>query len=573
MAMAATDSAGGALGKYQLIAELGHGGMAQVFLALVSGPAGFNKLVVIKQIRQQFAEDPEFLSMFLDEARLAARLNHPNVVQTNEVGEDDGRYFISMEYLEGQPLNRVLNRLGERAKEGERLSQRSMLLILVDALAGLHHAHELCDFDGRRLEVVHRDMSPHNIFVTYAGQVKVVDFGIAKALSSSSETRTGVLKGKIGYMAPEQAMGEKVDRRADIFSCGMILWEMLTGRRMFKGQPDVAVLQKIVNGDLPSPRTVAPDVPARLEEICMKALARDREKRFATAAEMAGEIEAALSEAAGKGSLRDVGKQLEAHFEADRQRIKQLVEAHHAGHRTMDEPTTDGKRMSGTGSGPRSRLPVLDPESMSTQRGMLGDAPTAIEPASATGASRSSPSSLTANMTAADLERPGAGKGRMLVAIGVAVAVGAGLGFAFLASRKGEAPQPVAAATATATAEAASVRTLHIESSPPGATVMEGAAVLGKTPLEVPLDPAKGTRHLVVSLEGYNPYALVQEPTKENVKLVVPLMPVPAAPKPTAAATAEVKPAKATPRPPPRVPPPPPAKTPPPGGGDINMTR
>jgi serine/threonine-protein kinase len=578
MAMAATDSASGALGKYQLIAELGHGGMAQVFLALVSGPAGFNKLVVIKQIRPQFAEDPEFLSMFLDEARLAARLNHPNVVQTNEVGEDGGRYFISMEYLEGQPLNRVLSRLGERAKESDRLSQRSLLLILVDALAGLHHAHELCDFDGRRLEVVHRDMSPHNIFVTYAGQVKVVDFGIAKALSSSSETRTGVLKGKIGYMAPEQAMGEKVDRRADIFSCGMILWEMLTGRRMFKGVPDVAVLQKIVNGDVPSPRTVVPDLPARLEEICMKALARDREKRFETAAEMASEIEAALAEAAGKGSLRDVGKMLETHFDADRQRIKQLVEAHHAGHRTMmDEPTSDGRRIKGgTGSGLRSHLPVIDaPESMSTRRELLGDAPTSVEPASATGATRPSPSSLTANMTAADLNRANAGKSRLVMAVGIAVAVGAGLAFALLAARKGEEPKPVAAATSTATAEASPTRTLRIESSPPGATVMEGAAVLGKTPLDVPLDPAAGTRHLVITLDGYNPYALVQEPTKENVKLVVPLVPVPAAAKPTAEPTAETKAAKVTspqPRTPP--PPPPPAKTPPPaGGGDINMTR
>ena len=291
--MAVTDSATGAMGKYQLIAELGHGGMAQVFLARASGPAGFNKLVVIKQIRPQFAEDPDFLSMFLDEARLAARLNHPNVVQTNEVGADDGRYFISMEYLEGQPLNRVLSRLGPKS-EGDKLTLQMQLLVLVDTLAGLHHAHELLDFDGTPLAVVHRDMSPHNIFVTYAGQVKIVDFGIAKALSSSSETRTGVLKGKIGYMAPEQAMGEKVDRRADIFSCGMILWEMLTGRRMFKGVPDVAALQRIVSGDLPTVRSVVPDVPERLEQICAKALAQNRDVRYATAADMAADLEDAI---------------------------------------------------------------------------------------------------------------------------------------------------------------------------------------------------------------------------------------------------------------------------------------
>src|SRR6185437_1077783 len=198
-------SAGGAntLGKYRLIAELGHGGMAEVYLAVVRGPAGFNKLVVIKQIRPQLAEDPEFLGMFLDEARLAARLSHPNVVQTNEVGQEGNRYFIAMEYLEGQPLNRILHRL---QKSGG-LPLGLHIKILSDVLAGLHHAHELADYDGTALEVVHRDVTPHNVFVTYEGQVKVVDFGIAKAAGRAGETRHGVIKGKAPYMAPEQAAG------------------------------------------------------------------------------------------------------------------------------------------------------------------------------------------------------------------------------------------------------------------------------------------------------------------------------------------------------------------------------
>src|SRR4051812_36002706 len=288
--MVENEATGGAFAKYRPIAELGQGGMAQVFLALASGPAGFNKLVVIKQIREQFADEQDFLTMFLDEARLAARLNHPNVVQTNEVGDDGKRYYICMEYLEGQPLNRIMNRVGVAGG----LTQAIQLRIVVDALAGLHHAHELRDFDGTPLQVVHRDVSPHNIFVTYAGQVKVVDFGIAKALSSSSETRTGVLKGKVAYMAPEQAMGERVDRRADIFGAGMILWEMLAGRRLFKGVADVAVLQKIVNNQIPSPMTIKPDVPVRLEVICMKALAHDRNNRYATAADFAADLEDAI---------------------------------------------------------------------------------------------------------------------------------------------------------------------------------------------------------------------------------------------------------------------------------------
>src|SRR5512133_824440 len=209
------------LGKYRLLAELGHGGMAQVFLALAKGVAGFNKLVVIKQIHAELAEDPDFVRMFLDEARLAARLNHPNVVQTNEVDHDNKRYFIAMEYLEGQTLNRVFNRMG---RDPKLLPLGHRLRLVADGLAGLHYAHELKDYDGKALGVVHRDFTPHNIFVTYNGVVKVVDFGIAKALNSSSQTQSGVLKGKVSYMAPEQARGERVDRRADIFSVGMILW-------------------------------------------------------------------------------------------------------------------------------------------------------------------------------------------------------------------------------------------------------------------------------------------------------------------------------------------------------------
>src|ERR1700722_16531169 len=183
-AMQSSSASASTLGKYRLIAELGHGGMAEGYLAVAGGPAGFNKLVVIKQIRPQLAEDPEFLGMFLDEARLAARLSHPHVVQTNEVGQEGERYFIAMEYLEGQPLNRIVHRL---QKSGG-LPLALHLKIVGDALLGLHHAHELVDYDGTPLSVVHRDVTSHNVFVTYDGQVKVVDFGIAKALNSSTET-------------------------------------------------------------------------------------------------------------------------------------------------------------------------------------------------------------------------------------------------------------------------------------------------------------------------------------------------------------------------------------------------
>ncbi|RYE83091.1 MAG: serine/threonine protein kinase [Myxococcales bacterium] len=202
-------------GKYRLVAELGHGGMANVFLAASTGPASVTKLLVLKQIRPEMAGDPAFVEMFLDEARLAARVNHPNVVQTLEVGEASGHYYLAMEFLDGQPLSRIQ---GREAAEQLTLSQR--LRILVDALGGLHHAHELRHYDGSSLGVVHRDATPQNIFVTYDGQVKVVDFGVAKAATSSGQTSAGVIKGKLSYMAPEQARGEPIDRRADVFSVG-----------------------------------------------------------------------------------------------------------------------------------------------------------------------------------------------------------------------------------------------------------------------------------------------------------------------------------------------------------------
>src|SRR5262245_45560386 len=202
------------IGKYQLIANLGHGGMADVYLSVVHGPVGFNKLTVIKRLRPSLAEEQEFLAMFLDEARLAARLNHPNVVQTNEVAEIEGQYYIAMEYLDGQPLNRILT----RAQKAGTLPRELLIRVVADCLAGLHYAHELADYDGSPLGVVHRDASPHNIFVTYDGQTKVVDFGIAKAATRSAETRGGVLKGKVAYMAPEQARSGEVDRRSDVFA-------------------------------------------------------------------------------------------------------------------------------------------------------------------------------------------------------------------------------------------------------------------------------------------------------------------------------------------------------------------
>ncbi len=310
------------LGKFKLIAELGRGGMSEVYLAVVAGPAGFNKLVVIKLIKAELAEDPDFINMFLEEARLSARLSHPNIVQTNEVGEVGGRYYIAMEYLEGQPYSRILHRLGR----DRGLPLGMSLRVLSDVLSGLQYAHELADFDGSPLGVVHRDVTPHNVFVTYDGQVKVVDFGIAKAMNSSHETRTGMLKGKVGYMAPEQAKGERVDRRADIFSVGVMLWEAAVGRRLWKGLNEVQILHQLLSGEIPSPRSMRPDISAPLDALIMKSLASDRDKRHGSAQELQGALDELMDSGSERSTLREVGRLLSQTFDEERRKLKAIIE-------------------------------------------------------------------------------------------------------------------------------------------------------------------------------------------------------------------------------------------------------
>jgi len=313
-------------GRYKLIATLGHGGMADVYLAVARGPVGFNKLQVVKCLRPDLAEEPEFLAMFLDEARLAARLHHPNVVQTNEVGEALGNYFIAMEYLDGQPFNRVCYRARKMAASG--LCVEACSTIVVEALAGLHYAHELRDYGDKPLGVVHRDASPHNIFVTYNGQVKVVDFGIAKAASRSAETRTGTLKGKIGYMAPEQARCEAVDRRADVFSMGVVLWEAITGTRLWQDANEFQIIDRLSSGaPLPTVRSRRPDAPMELEAICGRALAIDPAERYATAADMRGELLAFLDTGGRRRASREeIGRQIAELFHEERTKIKSIID-------------------------------------------------------------------------------------------------------------------------------------------------------------------------------------------------------------------------------------------------------
>lgn len=298
--------------------------MANVFLAVTEGAGGvqFNKLVVIKRLREHVAEDPEFVTMLIDEGRIAARLNHPNVVQTLEVGRERGELFLAMEYLDGQPLHRVL------ARGRETFPLAMHLAVLADVLVGIHDAHELKDFDGTPLNIVHRDVTPHNVFVTYNGQVKVVDFGIAKAEGRASETRSGTVKGKILYMAPEQARSLVLDRRADIFSVGVMLYEACIRGRMWQGTSDADVVRALQNKTFPrSPRELAPDTHPELDRICRRALAPERSDRYETAEEFAAELDAFMRMHLPRPSNRELGAWLSEIYKDRREVTRKLIEA------------------------------------------------------------------------------------------------------------------------------------------------------------------------------------------------------------------------------------------------------
>lgn len=302
--------------------------MAEIYLALSRGTADFTKLVVQKRIWPELANDPDFVAMFLDEGRLAVRLHHPNVVQTYEVGEEDGRYYLAMEYLEGQPMHHVLNRL--HPEGGPSLAL--WLRILIDVLAGLDYAHELTDFDGTPLGVVHRDVCPQNVFITYEGHVKLVDFGIAKTLTASHHTRPGVLKGRLAYMAPEQLRGGMVDRRADVFSIGVMLWEALSRRRMWQSLTEASIVRQLVSGAPIPPPTRTHAWPEELASICARALRLEASERYSSAADMQRDLERVLVGMVDSHA-RDLGHVVSTAFTSERAEMRKVIDKHLRAHR------------------------------------------------------------------------------------------------------------------------------------------------------------------------------------------------------------------------------------------------
>ncbi|MEM9195344.1 MAG: serine/threonine-protein kinase [Myxococcota bacterium] len=315
--------AGRRLGRYEVLTQLATGGMATVYVARAVGMAGFERLVAVKVLHPHLAHEEEFITMFLDEARLAARIRHPNVVATLDISDSDGAgFFLVMDYIEGDHQGALLR---ESSRQGERLPAPVVARIVLDALAGLRAAHQLTDERGQLLHLVHRDISPHNILIGTDGIARLTDFGVAKAEVRLSSTREGQFKGKLGYMAPEHASTGEADQRSDLFSMGIVLWESLTGKRLFRGENNAATLNLILQGEIRPVGAFAPEL-APYEAVLGRALARPPQERFQTAEEFMDALEAAAQQGGGVAAPRLVGEAIrqycgeKIHSEKDRVR-------------------------------------------------------------------------------------------------------------------------------------------------------------------------------------------------------------------------------------------------------------
>jgi serine/threonine-protein kinase len=459
------------IGRYRVVGRLATGGMAEISIGALDGAEGFSKPVVIKRVLPRWARRKDFRTMFVDEARIVSGIRHPNVVSVLELGDDGDALYLVMEYLEGEPLHAVVRRFAE---SGVRMSPAVAAHVVAEACAGLHAAHEHADADGVPRGVVHRDVSPHNLFVSYDGTVRVIDFGIAKAENRETKTETGTIKGKFGYMAPEQVGGESVDRRTDLFALGVILWELLTGKRLFQRSNHLETVKATCFEPIARPQELDPSIPSPLERIVMRALERDRDERYQSAAEMRRELVSAIrSIAADVVPGDDLAQLMRATFQDRIEDKREMLRAIAAG-----------------GGAIVPKADELDDE----------DEGSSIE--------RSAITARTVSEAGAE-RRPW-----LAVAIGIAVVLaiaGVSIG-AFIAFSTPEgAPvidRPADPAAETSRTEpappiAAEKITVRVETTPPGAALAIDGEARGVTPIELEV-PASDTELAIrIEKEGY----------------------------------------------------------------------
>lgn len=320
-----TSNRGTRFGKYSLLNRIAVGGMAEVFLARQEGLEGFEKTICIKRIRPHLSSQPNFVQMFLNEAKLAAQLNHPNIVQIYDLGRVNDSYFIAMEYISGRDMSRIIPKA---EKAGISFPMIYALRIASNVCEGLYFAHTKGDAYGNPLNIVHRDITPENILVSFSGTVKIVDFGIAKANTQLEQTRAGEIKGKLSYMSPEQCMGHQLDARSDIFSFGSVIYEWITGYKLFTGENEMAILKSIIDGKIYPPSYFKEDVPEAVERILMKALEKDKNKRYQSAWEMQFDIDTYLASSEFTPSNIHLSNFLKQIFGDEIEREKELLVKH-----------------------------------------------------------------------------------------------------------------------------------------------------------------------------------------------------------------------------------------------------
>lgn len=399
------------VGRYALFDEIAAGGMATVHLGRLVGQVGFSRTVAVKRLHPQYAKDQDFVSMFVDEAKLASRIQHPNVVSTLDVVKTDDELFLVMEYVQGEALSKLVR---QAARNGERIPVNIVLSVMSGMLHGLHAAHEAKSENREPLNLVHRDISPQNVHVGVDGVARVLDFGVAKAQVRSGATKDGQMKGKLSYMSPEQLNGHEVDRRSDVFSAGIVLWEALAGKRLFAGSDTGEILAKVLRSEIPNPHSFIPDLPETVSDVVMKALQRDASQRFQTAREFAVALEQAAPGATahlvGEWVRENGGEEL-----AERANLVTLVESHPMD--GLDEISSRIEAVRG-----RPSFPFLDPASPALEEKAFG---------------------------AGLLQRDEGWARRRLIALGLLVAAGAGFYFVLRSQVHGESldSQPVGAGT------------------------------------------------------------------------------------------------------------------------------
>ncbi|NMB76841.1 MAG: PEGA domain-containing protein [Myxococcales bacterium] len=476
-------------GKFQLLKKIATGGMAEIHLAKQRGMEGFEKLVVIKMILPHLANNQEFVQMFLDEARIAARLNHPNIVQIFDLGRAGGTYFIAMEYIQGENLRTIAK---TARKAGKPLPLSHIVKIMSQACEGLYYAHTKQDTSGKPLNIVHRDISPQNILVSFDGVTKLVDFGIAKAATQVQETRSGVLKGKYAYMSPEQCLGRPVDARSDIFATGIVLWELATGTRLYKMSSELLILKEITEGRIVPPREVNQTIPAELEAIILKALEKDPKNRFQDAIQMHLALEEFMRNSGLSSSAVHLANFLKELFPNRLEGLRKIEEAQAAGD-SLESFLFDD--VAGEGSGvitPSGPSAVTDPSrplmpKATTGVSRVGPRPVVKTPSGTT--PRPSVSALTVPAAATPLppppppaRAPGWLKGALAVLL--LLVLGGGGFFVYLKFFSGPPPEgPVDAGVDGGTLALSRRAGIRVTSDPTGAEVRINGERRGVTPL------------------------------------------------------------------------------------------